>query len=126
MSGCDGACTCVCRCIDIGFTVVCVEVCVREHSRVLVLDNCAVCICVFVRWVCRSVTCLLCGCWMCVCVSMHRCWICASLYVQVCDAGRVRVFVLDRRIAYAGVCALARAERYHGIHMTRKDFHFGA
>ena len=59
------------------------------------------------------------------CVSMSRCWIWGTLYVQVCDGGRVRVFVLDRRIAYAGECALARAERYHGIHISMTNPVFG-
>ena len=48
---------------------------------------------------------------------MYRCLICVCRCVQVCDGvGRVRVFVLEKRIGYVGVCALARAERHDGMH----------
>ena len=58
-------------------------------------------------------------CWMYPCVCVYRCWICVFLFVQVCDGGRVRVFVLDGRAVYLGLVALARAEQYDGIHIPK-------
>ena len=58
------------------------------------------------------------------CVSMCRCSICGSLCVQICDSGRVHVFVMDKRTGLLGVCALARAERYDGIDYLKEQSGF--
>lgn len=74
--------------------------------------------------------------WVCGCVCATRvpvgrwfaawmdCWICGCLCVQVCEGGRVHVFVLDKRAGRVGVCVCALA-RVHPYILSKSNPVFG-